>query len=271
MAFPFTRSIPLPAVALLALALLPAAVRSAAQGEQQPVALARTDATVNASSVELAQSGYEAVARLHDTEAMLIFVRRVVQQEGFVVLDDGRLRGMIPFYDGGCATQSYDALVKELRRGWKTGKCSEPWLAFANESGSRGFLERKDVQGSRRKSWLFRLLHRSEKEDARQQADAKEQGVAVGGVHVGFFAALDNMGYQVVAATKNKREMEFFAHRVLEKEKLRVTNEGAFQGMLRFYDGVCATQSYENLVAEFHRVLKQPKSCFGGPWVEPVQ
>ena len=219
----------------------------------------------NASTVELTQSGYVAIARLRDGEAMAVFIHRVLDKENLVVIDEGRLRGMVPFYDGECATQSYEALVQELRKGRNQGKCSHPWLQLANETRTLGFLE-VQKQPWNPQSWWNRVFHHSAVEST-QPANS----TTVNKMNVGTFSTLDNPGYAAVAAAASKIEMEIFVYRLLEREKLRVLDEGALQGMLRFYDGTCATQSFDALVAELHRVLIKPKSCFGGPWLEAVE
>lgn len=226
--------------------------------------LDREDGATAAATALLSEDGYAQVAALGQKEAMLTFVRRVLEREGLEVQDEGRLQGMMAFYDGDCAVQSLQALVTELNKGLLKTNCSEPWLTSAKQTEpSSNFLDKG--QESTKKGWLSRFFHSKTEKDSNEQA-----ATSFGGLTVGAFAALSEAGYRAVAACGDKSQMALFAHRLLEREGLHVTDEGAFQGMLRYYNGECETQSYSAMLAEMHGVLRRPESCFGGPWLEKV-
>jgi hypothetical protein len=85
--------------------------------------------------------------------------------------------------------------------------------------------------------------------------------------HVGSTASLDEIGYHDVANTRDSLEMAVFALRALEREHLRLLRPEAFEYMMSYHSGECATQSYAALIAEFHRGVYRPKAC-GGVWIE---
>lgn len=69
-----------------------------------------------AKLVDLSEGGYRIVAGFRDAEAMKAFIRRVVEMDGGNVYNDGDLEGLVPFYDGEAATQSFERLRWELQR-----------------------------------------------------------------------------------------------------------------------------------------------------------
>lgn len=79
---------------------------------------------------------------------------------------------------------------------------------------------------------------------------------------------LDQEGYEQLAAKGNTTEMALFVRRVAEHEGFKVTNTKPLTGMSRYYSGECATQSFEALKNELHRVAKRSNArCGGGPWL----
>jgi len=62
------------------------------------------------------ERGYKAVASLKDNAEMEAFVRRAVRFMGFIVKDESSMQGIIPYYSGEKATQSFENLLLELER-----------------------------------------------------------------------------------------------------------------------------------------------------------
>lgn len=73
-------------------------------------------AHINCRNVALDEKGYSAVAALQDDSQMEIYVRRVVDKLGLHVNDEGSLKGLVPYYSGIKAKQTYMDLVAELDR-----------------------------------------------------------------------------------------------------------------------------------------------------------
>eukprot|EP00928_Gymnodinium_smaydae_P092191 TRINITY_DN75_c0_g1_i1.p1 TRINITY_DN75_c0_g1~~TRINITY_DN75_c0_g1_i1.p1 ORF type:complete len:455 (-),score=106.00 TRINITY_DN75_c0_g1_i1:168-1532(-) len=63
----------------------------------------------------LNEAGYQAVVALKSNEEMKKFIRRASKENGLQILHSGGLAGFARYYSGVCASQSYAALVKELK------------------------------------------------------------------------------------------------------------------------------------------------------------
>lgn len=66
------------------------------------------------SVASLNEQGYQAVAFTRRSPEMAKFIRRTMEREGFEVVDEGGLSGLVPFYSGECGTRSFQQLVDEL-------------------------------------------------------------------------------------------------------------------------------------------------------------
>eukprot|EP00928_Gymnodinium_smaydae_P064575 TRINITY_DN4786_c0_g1_i2.p1 TRINITY_DN4786_c0_g1~~TRINITY_DN4786_c0_g1_i2.p1 ORF type:complete len:718 (+),score=169.05 TRINITY_DN4786_c0_g1_i2:1570-3723(+) len=70
----------------------------------------------------LGETGYQEVAQVRSNVQMEMYVRRVIHAHGGFINSEGDLLGVVPFYSGEKAVQSYDALMKELARAtWLSG------------------------------------------------------------------------------------------------------------------------------------------------------
>merc|ERR1711924_254857 len=69
-----------------------------------------------ADSVSLGESGYRKIAKLESASEMEHFIKRVVDELGYKISDVGSLHGVVPYYSGKKAVQSYAALKEELSR-----------------------------------------------------------------------------------------------------------------------------------------------------------
>lgn len=77
-------------------------------------------------SASLNQKGYAAVSKLRSLLDMMAFMKRAIQDRGLVVVDEGALKGVVPYYSGHKSVQSWKALSKELD---KAQKLKKSWLA----------------------------------------------------------------------------------------------------------------------------------------------
>lgn len=68
------------------------------------------------TTVALNEEGYAEVAELKDPQQMEFYVRRIVSQLGFRIVDQGGLHGFVPFYDGEEQVQSYHELEAEIKK-----------------------------------------------------------------------------------------------------------------------------------------------------------
>merc|ERR1719352_299608 len=102
------------------------------EGAAHSVSLSDTQATVTdaqaiqAHSVSLNEAGYRKIAKLKSESEMEHFVKRAVDELGYKINSEGHLKGVVPYYSGKKAVQSYTALKDELSRvskkksGWAT-------------------------------------------------------------------------------------------------------------------------------------------------------
>lgn len=86
----------------------------------------------------------------------------------------------------------------------------------------------------------------------------------------GDFARLDTQGYMALATRHERSEMYRFVKRVLDEQGLQLADggvgAGGLNGMLPYYNGMCAVQSYDKLVKELNSVADKDPNC-GGGWV----
>lgn len=93
----------------------------------------------------LDESGYQAVAKLKDDYEMQIFIQRVIEEYDCRVKDDGGLMGIVPWFSGTVAEQSFMKLEDELL--FAVLADGEPWLEYKNTAGISGESAPLDFQG----------------------------------------------------------------------------------------------------------------------------
>jgi len=278
------------------------AMRPQDSPENAAVSLASGSIDVNiqdaASSAALSEDGYSAVAALGNRELMRAYVRRVAKDEGLRITNEGALSGALAYYSGECSTQSYAALLRELYRGTETAKCKQAWVQQVKPSSLLQTSSHPHVSDSRRKMRL-EASSSTEKDEPdstwRWAADLEDSlgaleselmnlktavldneetellklnAVEADSIHSEQEITLDQTGYEQLAQNGNTTAMVLFARRVADHEGLKVTNAKPLAGMSRYYSGECATQSFEALVSELHRIAGRKNGrCGGGPWL----
>jgi len=100
-------------------------------------------------------------------------------------------------------------------------------------------------------------------------AEGSQEAEEVIPVHeLGQKASLDEQGYKAVAAIKDNKQMEKFIRRAAQAVNMEIHDEGGLQGILPFYSGVKAVQTYEALLLELERTGHSGP----GAWVQlPTQ
>jgi len=84
--------------------------------------------------VQLNEHGYRSLVATRNSTEMQFFIRRVVEDEGFAITDNGAVAPMSKFHSGECDSQSFKKLVKEVREGVaRKPLCGGPWLAPVEE------------------------------------------------------------------------------------------------------------------------------------------
>jgi len=82
----------------------------------------------DADKQTLNENGYLNIASARSNRKMERFVKRLIDEMSFEIIDVGGLKGMVPFYSGQKATQSFEALTAELL---STARMSDGWLLRA--------------------------------------------------------------------------------------------------------------------------------------------
>eukprot|EP00928_Gymnodinium_smaydae_P021507 TRINITY_DN1839_c0_g1_i1.p1 TRINITY_DN1839_c0_g1~~TRINITY_DN1839_c0_g1_i1.p1 ORF type:complete len:407 (+),score=94.19 TRINITY_DN1839_c0_g1_i1:213-1433(+) len=190
---------------------------------QEPASLLRgLTAREAGEAAALSEEGYSTVANMRSKEAMDAFADRLLKQEGLEVTDVDMLNRVLPFYNGECAKQSFDALRQELSGATSEHGCKKAWV--------------KKTSPAQEGTSLL----------AKASVVVTPQG--------GDVAPLDEDGYQAVVALKNNEEMKKFIRRLSQSHGLNVMNEGGLSGFAPYYSGVCATQTFQALVTELKSV-----------------
>jgi hypothetical protein len=78
------------------------------------------------NAAPLTEKGYKSVASLHSQKEMEAFIRRVIADRNLHILDEGGLKGMLPYYSGLKAIQNLKALSTEIEKHSK--KKVRAWL-----------------------------------------------------------------------------------------------------------------------------------------------
>jgi hypothetical protein len=269
--------------------------------DSQSLASGSTDLNAEdaAESAALSEDGYSAVAALGNRELMRAYVRRVAKDEGLRITNEGSLSGALAYYTGECSTQSYAALVRELWRGSETAKCKQAWVqpikassllqtsSHPHKSHVAASSSTDQVEPDMTWRWAEDLedslgvlqaelmtlktavLENEERELMELKTKEEEsRESAHESKHVEQKIPLNQEGYEQLAAKGNTTDMALFVRLVAEHEGFKVTNVKPLEGMSRYYSGECATQSFQALKNELHRVAGRSNSrCGGGPWL----
>merc|ERR1711924_415411 len=77
---------------------------------------------VSGASASLDEKGYKAVAKLKNQKQMMTFIKRIIDDRGLYLVDEGALTGIVPYYSGAKATQTFTALNDEIDKSLKKKK-----------------------------------------------------------------------------------------------------------------------------------------------------
>jgi len=86
---------------------------------------------VSGASASLDEKGYKSIAKLKNQKQMEIFTKRIIDDRGLYLVDEGALKGIVPYYSGAKSTQTFKALNEEIdkalkkkKKGWVSDKDS---------------------------------------------------------------------------------------------------------------------------------------------------
>jgi hypothetical protein len=210
---------------------------TASHSEQQSKSVADVPSS-KASKVPLSEEGYKVIAKLKDEREMAVFIKRVADELGYEIVDEPNLNGVLPFYSGKKATQSFVALTAELRR---TSKQRKGWAKKVSLPMARGSEQ-----------ILLQESHRVV--SSRPRASLMESGRVTAEE-----VPLSEDGYKTVAELKDDHEMAHFIKRVAKEHGYEIADAGSLSGVVPYYSGKKATQSFVALAAELGRTSKNRK------------
>jgi len=173
-------------------------------------AIVEADPNSPAYAAPLNEAGYLEIAKMESTADMTVFTRRLLTSLNFEVASaasEQGLYGLVPFYSGERAMQSFASLKQELLA---VGAVSTGWLAEAKPTGSVLLSENQDRWDS-------------------------------------VSAPLNDAGYQAIAGRKDHNAMWNFMRRTVYNMGFQVINEGRMQGVVNYYSGEIAVQTFANL------------------------
>jgi hypothetical protein len=215
---------------------------AANHSEEQAKSLAETP-SVKASKVPLSEEGYKMIAKLKDEREMAFFVKRVADELGYEIVDEPNLNGVVPFYSGKKATQSFVALTAELRR---TSKQRKGWARKVS-------LEKKSLPTPKDSQQI--LLQESQ----RVVSNRPKTSLMESGKMTAEEVPLSEEGYKTILELKDDHEMAHFITRVAREHGYEIADVGSLNGVVPYYSGKKATQSFVALAAELGRTSKNGK------------
>jgi len=97
------------------------------------------------ATADMDEAGYEAVTKLKDDEEMKTFILRFIKSYDCRVDEEGGLMGMVPWFSGTTAVQSFSKLEESLL--FAVLAHGDRWISYKNSAGTTGKDAPLDLQG----------------------------------------------------------------------------------------------------------------------------
>lgn len=175
-----------------------------------------------ANTAALDEAGYKKVAALNSHSAMEAYIRRVVSNTGCRVADESKLEGVVAYYDGESATQSYSNLEAEI---YKACTGTGTWLTSK--------YSKEIMLGP----------------------DGMPPGSSLGST-----APITEQGFQEVVLLKDDLQILKYARRVVSMLHGWVVDESGLHGLLPFFTGEKSVQTLGALILEIETAMTRPDS-----------
>jgi len=160
------------------------------------------------SIAPLNEAGYLSVVKLSTNAEMDVFIRRVVNKLNLELRDEGAMDGLVPHFSGVRGFSTYFLLVQEL-----VGIASQDNTWLIEHSSPPHFRS------------IFMQFNVSQLSESEIDLMIDE-------------APLNQDGYEAVARLNGDAKMSRYMRRVIkEMGPFYVSDEGRFQGIIRFYSG----------------------------------
>lgn len=188
--------------------------------------------------VPLDEEGFDAVASTGSTQHMKAFIRRLATVNGRMVLSEGELSGMVPFFSGERASQPFGHLLQQVEHARR-----------AHPAGIQ------PAQVKKNKRLRHRHHHHHLPAVSLLEVDAERQQEGSG---LGASAPLNDDGYAMVAESDEVVELKDYIRRVLEAEARSVKDSA---GLAAFASQIPATHGAHKL-AELKQDLRSRKNAW---------
>lgn len=239
--------------------------------------LAKSDSAISiAWTASLDESGYRKVAAHNSNPEMETFIRRTAVKHDIPVNMPGALAGMARYFSGDISTQSYNALVQDLKRHRDLLAKTEFEVSGAGapltEVGYQLVAQRRN--NADMESFIRRV---AEKRGIVINLSGGVSGIApyysgivqVRSFHdlvedleknrallaksdkdmtAGWTAPLDPKGFESVAMMGRPKEMEIFILRLARSKDITINLPGAVSSMANTYSGPKQAQNFQKLV-----------------------
>jgi hypothetical protein len=218
---------------------------------------------VNGDTAELNSVGYVKIAAMKDDSQMQSFARRTCDKLGINIINKDGFAGMVRYYSGTDNFQSFDKLQNEIK---SAAKAPNSWASpkeGVQKDKHEDLHEHDKEKNSKASLSESAEVHTVEQPVAQPayQPPAQASGPADPASLIGDSADLNFQGYVRVASSRNGDAMKKFARRIVQKLRLTITNEGGFEGMMRFFIGPQNFQSYEKLESDIKKAGQEKLWC----------
>lgn len=209
-------------------------------------------------------------------DQMKAYFQRVAAVEGFRIISDKTLSGVLPWYTGECAVQSHAALLAELERGTHAKRCKARWvervvsLVQVNASATSPPLAGEQRRAEPLSTWQWAAELEASLGALQGELGSLRREVQEAELLGAMEAPLNETGYELVAAENSTAAMEAFVRRVIAQQEMRLNDERPLGGLSMYYSGKCAVQSYDHLVKELQRIAAKSQGRCGGRWLQFV-
>mmetsp|Transcript_72420 Transcript_72420/g.132586 ORF Transcript_72420/g.132586 Transcript_72420/m.132586 type:complete len:515 (-) Transcript_72420:150-1694(-) len=196
------------------------------KAEEEQIVSPSVASTVDGSKVALNEKGYRQVVTLQDKDQMKKFLRRVVRSTGLFIAHEHGLDSTATSFSKGKGGHKYADLTEKI-----AAAAAEP------------------------DSWVTITSPHSKVSTRPGPIDEPDLGP-------GLTAPLNQDGYLQVAELKSSSQMAVFIQRIINRLGFTVKNKYGLQGIVPWFNGENATQSYRALQREIQNTAMTP-----GQWV----
>jgi len=214
----------------------------------------------NGANADLDEDGYSSIAKLHDSNEMQEFVRRLAENLiDMEVTNERGLKAFAPFYSGEKGHLSYDALKEELTA---ASQKKNTWLGarsgdVKNEGKDCAVACASELQKGSTSCPKFCGK-------GNPCSSSGRFGFVCTKLITGGNQPLNVAGFGVIQELKDGGEMEKFVRKVATKLDMSIKNDRALKVLVSYYSGSKDTRSYDALLKELNEI-----AAASGSWINP--